>query len=423
VGPRLLQREGPLTALRQADWAALKARVSAFTGWRDGQPAGIPNDADPAELVAFADGPMPERLKALAAEDQAVADEILQFNNLEKLVLYQRWLLEFARNFVTLSKLFSVEERALFQEGLLVIDGRRVQLTMKVTDKAAHRKVAAKSGIFLTYLDIERKDGAGATQKQQVVAAITSGLRGGIDVGKRGVFYDRADQEWDAVVTDVEVNPISLWEAMIAPFVRLKDTIAARIEKAAGDKAGALEADRSKQAEAAQAAAKDAATAAPAAPAGAPAPAAAPPAEAPGNFQNMLIGGSIAFAALASAGALIVNALSSVSPVDLLLIVLGVVALLMAVSAFIAWLRLRKRDLSTFIEAAGFALNGRMYLNRYLAATFTATPMVPKGSKLEQGTPSGTLEKVLLLLVLVVVGVAVLMWQRPDIWQSLLSMM
>ena len=108
---------------------------------------------------------------------------------------------------------------------------------------------------------------------------------------------------------------------------------------------------------------------------------------------------------------------------DLLLIVLGVVALLMAVSAFIAWLRLRKRDLSTFIEAAGFALNGRMYLNRYLAATFTATPMVPKGSKLEQGTPSGTLEKVLLLLVLVVVGVAVLMWQRPDIWQSLLSMM
>ena len=411
VGPRLLEVEGPLTELKQGDWSAIKGAIGSYLSWMADRPAGIPEDADPAELTAFADGPMPGRLEALSAEDASVAEEVEQFDNLEKLILYQQGLLEFARNFVEMRYLFDPHTPALFQEGTLVIDGRKVNLCMKVVDKAGHKKIAAKSLIFLTYLDLERKDAAGKVHKKQVVAGITAGVRGGIDVGKRGVFYDREDLEWDAIVTDVEVNPISLWEAMIAPFVKLRDTIAARIKKAAEAQQASAEAGMNKAADDQVAAAKSPPPAAGAAPA---------QQQQGGGFQNALIGGSIAFAALASAGALVVQVFSGITLGELVAIVLGIVAVLMAISAFIAWLRLRKRDLSTYLEATGFALNGRMRLNRYLASTFTLKPGIPKGSKLEQGSPTGTLEKVIAGLVILVLIVAVVLWQRPD-WMAALT--
>ena len=45
----------------------------------------------------------------------------------------------------------------------------------------------------------------------------------------------------DAIVVDVIANPISIWEAMIAPFVRIRDTVAERVSAMIGSKATELE--------------------------------------------------------------------------------------------------------------------------------------------------------------------------------------
>jgi hypothetical protein len=52
-------------------------------------------------------------------------------------------------------------------------------------------------------------------------------------------------------------------------------------------------------------------------------------------------------------------------------------------AAFIlAWLSLRKRDLTSFMEAANWAINLRMPLVRHLRKLFTRGPKLPKESTL-----------------------------------------
>jgi hypothetical protein len=54
-------------------------------------------------------------------------------------------------------------------------------------------------------------------------------------------------------------------------------------------------------------------------------------------------------------------------------------------SSIIAWLRLRKRDLSVLLEGAGWAVNSRMRLNQTQCRAFTRKPKLPKGSQRERG--------------------------------------
>ncbi len=397
VAPKLLGRDGPTTKLDPASWKALQAKVAPFQAWSAGRPAGIAADADGAALLAVVDGPAPDALRALAAKDQGVADDLVQFTNLEKLILYQRWLLEFANNFVSFPRLFSDDDLALFQKGTLIMDGRKMQLVLGVNDRGAHKKIAETSLFFLAYLDLVRKDGA-AEVKDSVVAAVTNGVRGGIAVGKRGVFYDRDDVEWDAIVTDVSVQPISLWEAMIAPFLRVRDMIADRFTKLIESQAASAEGNLGAAADGA------AATATPPPPAPAPAPA-----ETGGGMQTMLIGGSIAFAALASAGAFVVNVVAGIDPLDALLAIVGIIVVVMAIFGVLGWLKLRRRDLSTMLEAGGWALNGRMRITQYMAEVLTQRPGLPDGA-VRRRDAKRSRAGWLVVVVLVLVGAAAAVW-------------
>jgi len=52
----------------------------------------------------------------------------------------------------------------------------------------------------------------------------------------------------------------------------------------------------------------------------------------------------------------------------------------MGVSGFLGWLKLRRRDVSTLLEASGWAFNVRIYLRRNLSLRFTRVPPLPKSS-------------------------------------------
>ncbi len=415
VAPRALGLEGPVTALDPERWAALQAVFAPFNTWRAERPPGIPADASAEALRILLDGPLPDRLRALCAEDERVGEELVEFNNLEKLLLYQRWLMDLANNFVSFPSLFIPSERTLFEMGTLILDGRKLSLCVRVTDRAAHKKIAETSLMFLAYVEIVRKDGA-TEVKDQIAAAVTAGMRGGISVGKRGVFYDRDEREWDAIVVDVIQNPISLIEAMLAPFVRIRDSIAERLSTMIGSKATELET------KAATTAAKPvvavATPATPPAPGAAPAAAAAPakPGEpAPNNLQALLVGGGVAFAAIGSSAAFIMQTISNIALLDALFGVLGLALSMAAVFGLLGWIKLRQRDISALLEACGWALNGRMRLTHYLSLLFTRRPGLPEGSVRKRQLPRNPRPLVVTVLVLILLALLGWLWIRPDL--------
>ncbi len=381
--------------LELADWKAIETRLAPYRAWLASRPMGIADDADIAALVSIADGPLPAAARALAAQDKEIADELVAFRDLEKLVLYHRGLLQLANNLVSFAALFDREELAVFQDGVLILDGRRMDLCLRVTNKAAHKPIAESSLTFLAYCDLTRQNEGGAGETRTIVAAVTAGTRGGISVGKRGVFYDRAGLEWDALVTDVIVQPISIWEAMVAPFVRVRDMVSDRLK-------GLVE-SKTADAEGAAAAHAAAPPAPPAAPAGG------------GNMQTLLIGGSVAFAALGSTLAFVIQTLSSIDVGSLMLTLLLVGGALAALSALLGWLKLRRRDLSAILEAGGWALNGRMLMSTWLGARFTERPRLPKGAKVRRIEPGNTLAWVGIVLAALLVATAVAFWKLPDL--------
>jgi len=101
-------------------------------------------------------------------------------------------------------------------------------------------------------------------------------------------------------------------------------------------------------------------------------------------MQNLLIGGSIAFAAIGSTLAYVTSAISNTAPLKLLFSVLGVVVAIAAINGFLGWLKLRRRDMSMLLEASGWAVNAEMKVTRRVGITFTRKPGFPKGTKVER---------------------------------------
>jgi len=61
-----------------------------------------------------------------------------------------------------------------------------------------------------------------------------------------------------------------------------------------------------------------------------------------------------------------------------------VVAFIAGLSAFLGWLKLRRRDMGLLFEAAGWALNGEMKITRRLAVMFTRSPGFPAGTVVDR---------------------------------------
>lgn len=400
VLPRALGRE-PVDRITLADWQTVLAFIQPWLAWRAAMVPGIAEDADPARLAALLESPELKETRDLVAADASVAAEIVEFTTLERLVLHHRWLLELANNFVSFADLFDADRRSLYEVGTLILDGRRLTLCTRVTDLAAHKSLAEHSRIFIAYARLTRKRPDGSDETGLIAAALTAGTRGGVAVGKRGVFYDRDQGEWDAQVVDVIPAPISVWEAAIAPFERMRDTLADKLGKLFTERQAALDSQ-------AQSAAANAEL-----PTGTPPPP-RPAGEGGGlNVNTLVVGGSLAFAGLAAALSAVVAAVTAapfmfIGGLGLLLVSV------LAISALIGWWRLRKRDVSAVFEAAGLALNGRMRLSPRIAATFTQRPDLPKGAR-RRGAPSKAPWLVLgLLLVGAAVGLGWYAWTHPE---------
>lgn len=391
--------------LDRALWQLACGFLQPFADWQAAepkQPFGALGEAALQRLLA--DETVEALLQAIAI-DEAAAPEVKQTAELERLALNQQNLVALANNFVNFSAIYDHEphaRKALIDTGNLVIDGRHLSFCVRVEGRDAHKKIAAESLCFLVYADIFAKEGGPVAY--QVAAPVTSGERGRLRVGKRGLFIDNDNKEFDAIIVDIVENPISVKEAALAPFRRTAKMISEKMEQwlgsqqadaekglaAQGDKAvdraqqaggalvkGAKELDAVAKPAEAKAADVKPADSKPAA-ASAAAPAAADKPKEGINANTLILGGGMA---LAGVGAVLASVVSMLTTLKGWLAILGVVVAVAGLSALLGWLKLRRRDMSLLLEANGWAVNAQMKVTRRIGKFFTVVPADPPGTE------------------------------------------
>ncbi len=341
-------------SLSEQDWNKVKAALESYHAYLKNKPkAGVERLAH-KQLLDYKSGEMAAEAYKLVEADKKVTEVLDKTSVLEKLLLYHKNLVRFANNFVSFSQLYEVDERAMFEMGAAVIDGRWFNLALKVEDVAAHEKIAKSSNIFVLYVEVmaEKSD-----KKFTVAIPATSGTRGNLSVGKRGIFIDIDGNEYNAQVIKIIKNPISVREGMAAPFVRLWDFIIGKIE----GMSGASEKELQKK--------TDALLKAPSSAGGVP-----------GGPAAILVGLSVSAAAIGSSFAFITKTLSDLSPQQVLLGLLGAVLFVSAPVVLLAVIKLNRQDLSSMLEGCGWAVNARMRFDRRQRHQFTLRKEYPAGA-------------------------------------------
>lgn len=321
VGPLLGGKE----TLSRADWKKIKASFAPYRSWVSSKPE--TNAAAKASLVAE-----------------------------EKVLRYRRHLGEFLVNYVTMDRLYRSDAPAMFQTGVLRIDGKEMSLCFHVESEAAHSALSGKSKCCVLYLKVTRpSDGA----VRSVCAVVTAGAIGGLYVGRNGVFYDRDGKDWDAVVTKVVEAQVSLLEAFWSPWRKLGEGIASMVKKFLGDKQGAANARLSSGVQKA-ASGKPGDSGSPAALAGAVA----------------AIGIGVGF--IGAAAASLMAALSRMTPWQIGGSLVALILVVSLPSVLLAYFNLRKRDIGAILNAGGWAVNRPMKFSMKRARGFTKCAP-PKG--------------------------------------------
>lgn len=372
---------GPRETLSWPEWDHIKRVMSPHAQWQADRPPEAYRAIGPRRLGEYLEEPRIERIRRLCAESADTAFEMGNIRLVEKLLLYQANLLAFANSFISFPTLYDPKQMALFERGTLVIDGRRLTLAIDVPDRVEHIKLAEASRMFVVYIEARRGE-----DRCEFCLPVTDGGRGNLVVGKRGVFIDRDGREYDARIVHIIEHPVSLSEALAAPFKRIGRLISGKIDS--------LTAEAEQKLDATTTSALDAHRQ----------PAAPQPTPNKGGFLagGLLMGGGVAIAALASSVAYMTETFSGIeSKLDILIglgIILGVAVLLVAVPTLIsAKVRLRRRDLSAMLEGSGWAVNARMRLTPRQCRTFTHRPPFPAGA-------SGVVSpwKIVLALILLV---------------------
>jgi hypothetical protein len=407
---------GARDALTEAAWRELVGRLAAYEAWLGTRP---PNQLDALlidRIRAIVAGTPAPGLDRLFEQDLAVKPEIDAVADVEKLCRYQRDLAKLLRNYVNFSE-FYARKGAVFQAGTLYLDARGCTLVVEVIDPAKHGTMAPMAGAFLAYCDCVRPG-----EKKTIAAAFTQGEVDNLMVGRNGVFVDRAGHDWEASITKLIENPISIRQAFWAPYKKLVRMIEERVAKRAAaadaDATGKLE-HGAESVTAAPAPIPSAATppapAAPAAPAapGAPAVPAAPAApgalaaQAAHKFDvgtiaalGVAIGGIGAFATAIMATFF---GLGWWMPLGLL----GVLLAISGPSMLLAFIKLRRRNLGPLLDANGWAINAMTRINVPFGTALTDVAVLPAGAKRMARDPYAERERPWRLYIVIVCVFAV----------------
>ena len=353
--------------LTEEDWAAVGSQFAEYTAWKAAK-AGEAAEALGIDAVrSLLAKNRKEALLELVAQDSALAQESSDIDMVDKFLHIYRDFFCLARNFVTFHDFYTRNKsvKAIFQAGTLLMDQRECRFCMNVEDVAKHSAAAASSGMFLIYCDCVRKGAAG---KKSIAAAMTVGEVGDVFVGKNAVYYDEAGLEWDAVITKIIENPISVEQAFWSPYRRMAKAVENLINKSASEKDAKIMAEATAKINAAPAAVPAAADGSK--------PAAAPPFDI-AKFAGIFAAIGMAVGMIGTALAAMAKGIFALAWWQLILAVIGVVLVISGPAMIMAWLKLRRRNIAPLLNANGWAINAASKISIPFGATLTDEAKYP----------------------------------------------
>ena len=357
--------------LTEADWSAIGVKISAYSAWKGGKAGAAVEVLGLENVKALLEQDRKAALLAIAAEDASYAEDFNNIALVEKFLYVYRDFYRLLKNFVTFHDFYSKdpEVKAIFQCGRLVIDQRECHFCMQVADMAKHNTMAAASGMYLIYCDCTTKTKAG---KMSIVAAMTVGEVGDLFVGKNAVWYDNSGLEWDAVITKIIDNPISIAQAFWSPYRRIAVAIENLISKNAADKDAKLMKEATAKINAAP-------TTLPAA--GTDAAAAKPAEAAPfdiGKFAGIFAALGMAVGMIGSALASLAKGIFALAWWQVILAFVGVLLVISGPAMVMAWLKLRRRNIAPLLNANGWAVNAASKISIPFGESLTDIAKFPK---------------------------------------------
>ena len=347
------------TALSDVDWVEICRRFAPYEAWQAARKPTTIEKLGDARVRAIVAGGLKQQVAELIAKDLEVQVHVEGFDQVERLVRYHRDLGLLLRNYVNFADFYNPRVPAVFQGGTLYLDQRSCTLCIQVDDPAAHVVLGGLGKVYIAYCACSRSSG----EKMNIAACFTQGDSDYLMVGRNGVFYDRQGKDWDATITKIMDNPISIRQAFWSPykkFLRFVEQQVAKRAAAADDAASAR----------LEGAASAVATAPVAKPAAGP-----KPAFDVGTVAALGVG-------LGAIGGIIGGFVSGFLGLRFLM-PLGIIGLMLLISGpamIIAWLKLRQRTLGPILEGNGWAINGRVKINLPLGAALTDVKHLPPGS-------------------------------------------
>ena len=292
------------------------------------------------------------------------------YKPLEKLLLLSRDFCTLLRNFVSFQDFYSKRGQALlgrgadnevpwaiFQAGTLIIDQRACNLCLRVEDMAKHNAQAPESGMFLIYCQCTHH---ASGQKMQIVAAMTVGDIRNLKVGKNALFYDRQGRDWEAEVTKIIDNPISIGQAFWSPYRKLGEWVTGLITKSAAEKEQKSFADLTAKLQTPPAAGQTAQ---------------------PAPFDIAKFAGIFAAIGMAvgAIGTFLTSLLDQVVGMKAwaLLVIPALLIVISGPSMILAWMKLRKRNLAPLLNANGWAINADAIVSVIFGNTLTEQAQFP----------------------------------------------
>lgn len=349
------------TYIDESEWDSIAKKFDAYDKWLASKKGVKVEGVDFAFLTDPATVGMKDELLALVDKDIAEKDNAESIQEVNKLTHLHRDMFAFLRNFVTFSDFYSqstTNSKAMFQAGTLFIDQRSCDLCVKVADMAKHSASVAQSAMFVIYCDCENKK---LGKKMQIAAVITDGDLENISVGKNGVFYDRAGNDWEATVTKVVDNPISIRQAFWSPYKKCVKFVEEQVSNFASSKdAEVMSSATSKISEkTAEITTK---------------PAAAPPPKQPFDIAKYCGIFAAIGMGLGLIGSAIVKAATGFLKLEwwgMLLVLIAIMLIISGPSMLLAYMKLRRRNLAPLLNANGWAVNAHAFVNITFGATLT----------------------------------------------------
>ena len=340
--------------ISEADWKAVLAKFGPYKAWMAAKKGAAVEPLGIEKVRALLKADQKAALLELIEKDNALKAEAESIEEVNKLTHLYRDFYKLLCNYLILKDFYARDpkNRADFEAGDLYIDQRCCSLCVKVADMAGHADMAGLSGMFLLYLKCSSKI---RPESFDIVAVMTDGGIKNLRPGTNAVFYDRQGLDWDAVVTKVVDNPISIKQAFWSPYRKAANAITDRINKSAAEKESKVNADMAAKAE------------------GNTLPEPPKPSFDIAKFAGI-------FAAIGMAVAYLTTALAAiVKPWYNVLIVLAILVICISgPSMFLAWQKLRKRNLGPVLNANGWAINSVILVNIVFGATLTSVAKYPK---------------------------------------------